>query len=258
MGAKKFSYIPGTVNWKMSGRLVILRHKSWNVWNADNKEKVLRDERLHKEQLDEKNKQERELISEKQREALSNDDKSPKLEHVNLFDDLSKIDKKRENEDYVKERNDKETKRLKQEGVAPWALSEGTNTVPWYAKSSSSRGASASKDESWKSKLDPANKFVEKKSALIKAKSITQQPSSSSAQQAVAKPQVISSSSATQVDLINELRKKRLDREKAERHRASVLLAEYDIYGSNKRKNLAGSDSSYSYMDQSSKSKKQR
>ena len=242
----------------MSGRLVILRHKSWNVWNGDSREKVLRDERLHKEQLDEKNKQERELISEKQREALSNGDTSPKLEHVNLFDDPLKVKKKRENEEYVKERNDKETKRLKQEGVAPWALSEGTNIVPWYAKSSSSKSTSASKDESWKSKLDPANKFVERKAALTKGKNIAQRSSSSSVQQIAAKPSEISSSSETQVDLINELRKKRLDREKAERHRASVLLAEYDIYGSNKRKNLAGGDSSYKYMTQNSKSKKQR
>ena len=38
----------------MSGRLVILPHKSWNVWNQDNKEKVMRDQRLFNEELQRK------------------------------------------------------------------------------------------------------------------------------------------------------------------------------------------------------------
>lgn len=41
-------------NLKMSGRLVILPHKSWNVWNQDNKEKVLRDQRLFNEEIQRK------------------------------------------------------------------------------------------------------------------------------------------------------------------------------------------------------------
>jgi len=36
----------------MSGRLVILPHKSWNVWNQDNREKVLRDERIQREEAE--------------------------------------------------------------------------------------------------------------------------------------------------------------------------------------------------------------
>jgi hypothetical protein len=38
----------------MSGRLIILPHKSWHVWNRDNVEKVKRDERLHKEEQERK------------------------------------------------------------------------------------------------------------------------------------------------------------------------------------------------------------
>ena len=33
----------------MSGRLIILSKKSWHRWRQDNQERVLRDERLHRE-----------------------------------------------------------------------------------------------------------------------------------------------------------------------------------------------------------------
>lgn len=42
-----------------SGRLIILPKKSWHVWNQDNREKVLRDERLHREEQDERAEQQR-------------------------------------------------------------------------------------------------------------------------------------------------------------------------------------------------------
>jgi hypothetical protein len=38
---------------KMSGRLIISRHKSWHVWNQDNVDKVEKDERLLEEQKEE-------------------------------------------------------------------------------------------------------------------------------------------------------------------------------------------------------------
>lgn len=43
----------------MSGRLVILRHKSWHVWNQDNIEKVLKDERENKEKIEKEQLQKR-------------------------------------------------------------------------------------------------------------------------------------------------------------------------------------------------------
>ena len=56
----------------MSGRLVISRHKSWHVWNQDNQEKVLRDERIHREKMEKQQQHEqtaiRELSEERQTE----------------------------------------------------------------------------------------------------------------------------------------------------------------------------------------------
>lgn len=43
----------------MSGRLVILPHKSWNVWGRENKEKVARDERNAREEEELKQLEER-------------------------------------------------------------------------------------------------------------------------------------------------------------------------------------------------------
>lgn len=33
----------------MSGRLIILSKKTWHPWRQDNQERVMRDERLHRE-----------------------------------------------------------------------------------------------------------------------------------------------------------------------------------------------------------------
>jgi hypothetical protein len=52
------------------GKLNILKHKSWNVWNRDNIEKVLRDERLNREEEQKKRKRVDETESESRTQVL--------------------------------------------------------------------------------------------------------------------------------------------------------------------------------------------
>jgi hypothetical protein len=52
------------------GKLNILQHKSWNVWNRDNIEKVLRDEREHKEKEGEEHRRRGEVESESRTQLL--------------------------------------------------------------------------------------------------------------------------------------------------------------------------------------------
>ena len=44
------------------GKLNILQHKKWNVWNRDNIEKVLRDENKHREDEEKKRKKQDEVV----------------------------------------------------------------------------------------------------------------------------------------------------------------------------------------------------
>ena len=171
----------------MSGRLVILRHKSWHVWNQDNQEKVLRDERLEKEKEEESKSKNRELLQEQQREVLlktssnssSHQDIHDSSHHEKfcLFDDPESIKvAQRENEEYMRETKEKERNIRKREGVADWSLSEGNTIVPWYSKapidpsmqqilnnsSSSSSNSNVHNCDIDKKRaaLDPASKFM--------------------------------------------------------------------------------------------------
>eukprot|EP01035_Chromulina_nebulosa_P067590 gene67590-92584_t len=126
----------------MSGRLVILPHKSWNVWNQDNKEKVLRDQRLFNEELQRKADNEKRQSQEMNLQILQQSATRTEEESANecanvqpfrLFED---IEQKAGNEEYLKEKKKKEEIAKKKEGIADWALGEGSReskkSVPWY------------------------------------------------------------------------------------------------------------------------------
>lgn len=158
--------------WIMSGRLVILPHKSWNVWNQDNVEKVLRDERIRDEKNAEEAHRRRRGTQQQVFEALTgtsvgHDSVLPadlpassahiqgevtvvqsqkETGHVNLFSsgigfDGKPIQKQEENQEYCKERAEADRKAQLRAGVAPWALGEGSieksGACPWYLKPSS-------------------------------------------------------------------------------------------------------------------------
>jgi len=285
----------------MSGRLVILRHKSWHVWNQDNQEKVLRDERLQNEKSEEESSKNRGLLQEQQREVLL---KTSNLSHHDpnqnekfcLFDDPESINVARqENQEYMRETKEKERNIRKREGIADWSLSEGNTIVPWYSKapidtstlqqqidnSSSSSSVSNKRHvdiDKKRAAQDPASKFltpyiVPSVQEAVKSDdvNITKKPEDSLYEKDTIhnndgkkhkkkkrskkektkkenkkhkKRKKTDSETTSNEDeasnkdkdesLIAALRQRRLERERVERHRTAVMLAERDIYGSSR------------------------
>lgn len=186
----------------MSGRLVILRHKSWHVWNQDNQEKVLRDERLEKEAEEEKNVNEKRKLQEKNLEVLSGEKPTTSDHHDGS-------------------RNAKEKSKTGIETV-PDKLGELVSEKPWYMKPTSN--SSDLKDEDKIDKEDPMKNYLHSSALAIDSNSFLGQRKG------------VSSFLSVNID---ELRAKRLKREKVERKRAANLLAEQEIYGNyGKRKKI--------------------
>lgn len=145
----------------MSGRLVILPHKSWNVWNQDNREKVARDERLHREAEEAKAEKAKLLLQEQNLEQLQSIQQSSStgvsgsslssdmVTPFRLFEDLERAHgNKIGNDEYLKEKALKEQIQKKKDGIADWALGEGSyensKTKPWYAALQPDAGSSSS------------------------------------------------------------------------------------------------------------------
>jgi hypothetical protein len=184
----------------MSGKLKLLPHKSWNVWNRDNREKVLKDKRLLQEENDIKSKRDKELEQEHILTVLKStasntahtnatntnttntsnnnttcnvlvnttNDNDKQLESFRLFDDIEeKLQKQKQNEDYKKEKEMKELLKQRREGTAPWGLADGSHEKskmkPWYINNdvkASSSSSSNEKDIDDKSRLDPMARFI--------------------------------------------------------------------------------------------------
>eukprot|EP01038_Epipyxis_sp_PR26KG_P005670 gene5670-7827_t len=275
----------------MSGRLVILRHKSWHVWNQDNREKVMRDKRLHEEEKEDKRKKQNISQAEKNLEILrrdiigdaapqesnskleivsineSKDDESSSnlpLERFTLFDESHMKKLNAENE-LKREKLIKEKLLKKQNGVAEWALGDGSvelsKKAPWYEKKINLENDNTSvdplKQDKFKSKLDPSNSFMSTsikkeshhnkytKNIDNKTKFESNKRSSSNTLNSEyiekdnkRQEHVMSDNSSNKAgysvaedSFLLELRKKRLAREAVEKKRAELLVANADIYG---------------------------
>lgn len=125
----------------MSGRLVILPHKSWNVWNRDNREKVARDERIFQESEEAKSYSNKQLLQEQNLEfLLSKENKTEnntELEPFRLFGDLEQHHLVNTgNPEYLLEKELKEKLKKKRDGIEDWALGDGSyeksRGKPWY------------------------------------------------------------------------------------------------------------------------------
>eukprot|EP01029_Cantina_marsupialis_P023693 TRINITY_DN5969_c0_g1_i1.p1 TRINITY_DN5969_c0_g1~~TRINITY_DN5969_c0_g1_i1.p1 ORF type:complete len:352 (-),score=100.02 TRINITY_DN5969_c0_g1_i1:66-1121(-) len=143
----------------MSGRLIILPHKKWNVWNRDNVEKVLKDERLDREAKEKDAKKQRLIENERrlqrlkeqagivqEKEEKSLNDLSSEyaaetvplvqetvkrtepLKHVHLFEEEEREHAEKalkgSNEQYMKDKERRERQKKKQMGVAELQMGE--------------------------------------------------------------------------------------------------------------------------------------
>lgn len=122
----------------MSGRLIILRHKKWHVWNRENIEKVKKDERLHREELEANARKSRDINAEHIMETLKQASAPSEIIQKTSGAEIVefKINRQAENEEYRREREEKELLQKRIEGSAPFALGEGSAEMkkikPWY------------------------------------------------------------------------------------------------------------------------------
>jgi hypothetical protein len=162
----------------MSGKLKILPKKRWNVWNQDNVEKVLRDERLHKEEVEAAKEKSRNVQSEHIMELLLQNGCDTTMTSTELVIIPPQPNKSLQNEEYRKEKEERELLKKRQEGVADWALGEGAaetqKVKPWYlqkptSKVSEVRGKRIQneevdeflhRDSERKSRLDPMAQYL--------------------------------------------------------------------------------------------------
>lgn len=290
----------------MSGRLVISRHKSYHVWNQDNVEKVMRDERVHRERLEAEAQRERDGLHEKTREILLADNKTspsspidamtqgrpPSYGEHELFTLFGDVEVAAADEMARKvKRKEEEAKHqllLKQNGAAPWAFADGsseqTRRKTWYETlpgaaavgiavmgrvvTGQEAASARARDSSRKRKLDPMAFCVPYASESMDGARVCAESKDESAADviidnlSVAMPLIKHDGGDSDKDRskhrkkkskrgkehrhgksepvrdsghasqqMQELRRRRLEREKLERKKTAMLLTEYDIYG---------------------------
>lgn len=146
-------------------------HKSWNVWNRDNREKVLKDEREHREKEDANALKNNKLLQEQNLDILRGDDALDKCESAaivpfRLFDEIEKNGlSATTNDEYMKEKDTKDKRTKQQDGTAAWGLGEGSREMskskPWYESmgSTTDRNQLSEREMQRKINADPMSCF---------------------------------------------------------------------------------------------------
>ena len=114
---------------------------------------MLRDERLHKESQEQAQVNERLHTQDKIYESLTKKNelnKESDIEPFRLFADIEAREKKKGNDEYAKEKEEKRLAELKRENLAPWELGEGSlekaNIKPfWFSNDTQSKVVSKGK-----------------------------------------------------------------------------------------------------------------
>mmetsp|Transcript_18212 Transcript_18212/g.53211 ORF Transcript_18212/g.53211 Transcript_18212/m.53211 type:complete len:325 (-) Transcript_18212:162-1136(-) len=140
----------------MSGRLIILPKKRWNVWNRENVAKVRYDEQQHQLKQEEEQERQRKVDGEARLEALRGrkrrrDGSAPvrvKTEaeveapaasivtaegHINFFQDAERA--QGGNAEYEREKQELELREMRKQGIAPLRLggsASEADTQPWF------------------------------------------------------------------------------------------------------------------------------
>eukprot|EP01084_Bolivina_argentea_P234948 395502_1 len=94
------------------GGLVILPHKSWNVWNQDNKEKVARDEEANAQLIEAKEKCKKKVLQQIRFERLtgitiSEDEQQKRIDYALQHMDIKEFITNKSMQEIAKNMNDK-------------------------------------------------------------------------------------------------------------------------------------------------------
>ncbi len=113
--------------------------------NQDNVEKVLRDERIHKEKVEETKEHEKQKLRELNMEVLTTSrligephtEKDEELKRFNLFENMDIALAEEEKRRALRQQKEvEEALKMRQQGVAPWRLGDGSSEAngvePWY------------------------------------------------------------------------------------------------------------------------------
>ena len=187
------------------GKLNILHHKEWHVYSHDNRNKVIKDEQKAQKIANLEEAKRLEIEAEKRLSRLhSNSTVSKKQKHINLFEDAEKY-----HGSELVESDAKIAQRKKEERFISYLgrITEEKNATAWYSEGLCSNPdrkfgqGKLNKDRVRKEREDPMN---------IIPKSDYCQP--------ILKCKIDNPLS------MEDMRRKRLEREKSERERLSLLL----------------------------------